>query len=56
MQAVPSSTLIIFLNNWVCYPLLFIHLGIANVNRVFNISNEYLFGYFGFSIGYFCKC
>ena len=34
----------------------FIHLGIANVNWVFNISNKYLFGHFGFSIGYFCKC
>ena len=50
------STLINFLNNWVCYPLLFVHLGIANVNWVFNISNKYLFGYFGFSIVDFCKC
>ena len=32
------------------------HLGIANVNWVFNISNKYLFQYFGFSNGYFCKC
>ena len=44
------------LNNWVCYPLLFVHLGITNVNWVFNISNKYLFGYFGFSIVDFCKC
>ena len=31
-------------------------LGIANVNWVFIISNKYLFGYFGFSVGHFCKC
>ena len=34
---------------------MFIYLVIANVNWVFNISNKYLFGYFVFSIGYFCK-
>ena len=28
----------------------FILLHIANVNWVFNISDKYLFGYFGFSI------
>ena len=28
----------------------FIHLGIANVNWVVNISNKNLFAYFGFSI------
>ena len=48
------STLLNFLNNWVRYSF-FIHLGIANVNLVFNISNKYLFGYFGFSIWYFCN-
>ena len=31
----------------------FIHLGIANVNWVLNISNNYLFGYFGFLLGIF---
>ena len=34
----------------------FIYLSIANVNWVFNISYKHLFGYFGFSIRYFCKC
>ena len=34
----------------------FIHLGIANVNWVVNISNKYLIWVFWFSIGYFCKC
>ena len=31
----------------------FIHLGIANVNWVFNISNKYLFGYLIFQLGIF---
>ena len=44
------STLINFLNKKFEYVThsFFIHLGIANVNWVFNISNKYLFGDFGF--------
>ena len=34
-------------------PTAFHSLGIVNVNWIFNMSNKYLFGYFGFSIGYF---
>ena len=50
-----TSTLIFGTIGYVTHSF-FIHLGIANVNWVFNISGKYLFGYFGFSIGYFCKC
>ena len=50
------STLIIFWTIGYVAHSFFIPLGIANVNWVFNISNKYLFGYFNFSIGYFCKC
>ena len=47
------GTLIIFLTIGYVTHSFFVHLGIANVNWVFNISNKYLLPYFGFSIEYF---
>ena len=32
------STLINVLNNWVCYPLLLVHLGIANVKETKSVT------------------
>ena len=50
-----DSTLINFLNNWICYPLLFRHFGIGVLQMLIGyptfLINIYLV--FGFSIGFF---